>query len=739
MALNPNIAPPKWPQRFLHWYCKGDMLEMIEGDIEEEYYDIAGKRPIKAKLYYTKQVISFFKPFATKRLFNKNISIMGMNRNYFKVAIRGFKKDKLNLTLSLVGLIVAFTCAMIIYTVLSYQLNYDQFNSKVDRIYKVTYDETLNPNSDRKLATVGPPLGPAIKTYFPEVEDAVRFRATPDQVVKYKDKQFYEGRIFFADPSIFNVFTYPLKKGNEQKALAEINSIVITEEMAAKYFGEENPMGKLLDIEGTTLEVTGVFEKIPSNNHFPFDFIRPFDAFKVPYGYPVTLNEWGWISFHTYVTLRLDANAEALEEKLPEFAKTHFDEERVKRFRYRLQPLSAIYFGDVKDESIASGSYTYAFVLGSVGILILILAAFNFTNISTAKSLTRALETGLRKSMGCTVESLWVRYLVEPIILVFVSVIIAFAITPYGLNWISSSMGFVYNWDANIIQNIIIVFVPLALIIGLLSGIYPAFVMSSFQPAAVLKGNIKVSHKGNFVRTSLVTLQFGITSALLIGSFIISAQVNFMLDKDLGYDKDEIAIIQLPGEVLERYYRPLKQQLEQNPNVTAVAIGGTRMDGENGSGPILAEGFDEGVPMQITAIGEDFLKTIGVKMLAGKEFSALHEYDSADGIIINESAAKVFKWTPEEAIGKKMTVSDQRVGHVMGVVENFHFSSLHEQIAPYIMIYPHTRLTDVYVKIKPGNIHDTVLSIEGSYKSVVADIPFDFFFLNDFTLYKARG
>ncbi|HNP19690.1 MAG TPA: ABC transporter permease [Fulvivirga sp.] len=732
MSISKNISPPKWPQRFLHWYCKSDLLEMIEGDIEEEYYQIAEKKgALKAKIYYLRQVFSFLRPFATKRFFKQSITNMGMNGNYIKVALRGFKKDKLNLSLSLIGLIVAFTCAMIIYTVIDYQLNYDKFNTKANRIYKVTYDETLNPNSDRKLATVGPPLGPAIKTYFPEVEDAVRFRDTPDQIVKYKDKQFYEKGILFADPSLFNVFTYPLEKGNASKALTEINSIVITHEMAIKYFGEEDPIGKLMDIEGTTLQVTGVFAPIPSNTHLHFDFIRPFEAFKVPFGYPVTLDTWGWISFHTYVLLRPDANAQELESKLPPFAKTHFDEDRISRFRYRLQPLLDIYFGDVKHDKIASGSYNYIYVLGSVGILILVLAAFNFTNISTAKSLTRAMETGLRKTMGSTERALWFRYLMEPIMLTLFAVIIALAITPYGLGWIGSTLGFEYSWDMSLFQRLLILFLPMALVIGLFSGFYPAFIMSSFQPASVLKGNLKVSHKGNFLRTTLVTVQFGITSALLIGSFIISAQVNFMLDKDLGYDKDQIAILQIPGETLEKYYRPLKQQLLQNPYVQAVSIGGTRMDGDNGSGPILAEGFDEGIPMKITAIGEDFLKTIGVQMLAGKEFSATHEYDSADGIIINESAAKVFKWTPEEAIGKKMQVSDQREGHVMGVVKNFNFSSLHEPIAPFILIYPHTRLTDVYIKLKPGKVHDLVLSIENSYNGVIADVPFDFMFLDD--------
>ncbi|QSE96927.1 ABC transporter permease [Fulvivirga lutea] len=733
-----HINPPSLPQRFLQWFCKPELLEMIEGDLEEEFYNKAEQSSIKAKWYYTIEVIRFFKPFAIKKIFKNKSGIMGMNANYLKVAIRGFKNDKTNMVLSLVGLIVALTCAMVIYTIVNYQLSYDGFHEKSDRIFRINYDETKNPRSDRILPTVGPPLGPAIKEFFPEVEASVRFRYTPNQIVTYRDNQFYEEKIFYVDPSVLTVFSYPLAKGNPENALDKKNSIILTAPMAKKYFGNDNPIGKILDVGEIPLEVTGVFEEIPSNTHFPFDFIRPFDAFEVPYGYPVTLDDWGWISFHTYVLLKEGADYKALEAKLPEFAKTHFEEERLNAFDYKLQPLNEIYFSGIHTEVHKVGNYSYVYVLSCVGILLLVLAAFNFTNISTAKSLTRALETGVRKAMGSSKNALWWRYLLEPLVLTLLSVVVGLLLLPFLLEQAQASLGVEYLLTNELYIEVALLFVPLALFIGFVSGIYPAFIMSSFNPSTVLKGSMKTGQKGSVLRTTLVTVQFAITSALLIGSFIISSQINFMLNKDLGFDKEELAVLQMPGEVLQRYFEPLKTKLMQNPNVSGVTMAGGRLDGDTGSGPIAMEGVDEPVPMAINAIGDDFFKIIGVKVLAGKEFSNTNEYDSAHGVIINESVAKVFNLTPEEAIGKQIRVSGQREGTVMGVVENFHFTSLHDQIQPLVLIYPHTRLRNIYMRVEAGNLHDVIVSIENDWKEVVPEVPFDLVMLNDHlqSLYK---
>jgi putative ABC transport system permease protein len=716
------------------------MLEMIEGDIEEDFRNEVEKRgSFRGNFRYILDVFRFFKPFAMKRFSIKPDSVMGMNINYLKVAIRGTKRDKTNSILSMASLIVALICSMVIYSVVENHLTFDAFHENSDRIYRVSYEEIFNPDSDRKMATVGPPLGPGIKEFYPEVANSVRFRYSPSQVVSYGDKNFYEDKIFYADPSILEVFSFPLMFGDINTALNEKNSIILTKEMALKYFEKANPIGNLIEVENESLMVTGVFDKIPSNNHLHFDFIRPFDAFEVPYGYPVTLEDWGWISFHTYVLLEPGANAMELENKLPVFAKTHFDEERLAKFRYRLQPITDIYFGEFKDDDVASGDISYVLVLISVGFLLLILSIFNFTNIATAKSLTRSTETGIRKALGSSLQGLWWRYLIEPIILALSAVLIAILLVPLSLDYINTFLGIGEIANDQIIWKLMLIFIPLGLLIGILAGFYPAFIMSSFRPVSVLKGKMRVDASGKLLRKSLITLQFMITSGLLIGSFLIKAQMNFMLNKDLGYDKDEIALVHMPGEVLERYYNPLKNAFMSNPNVLNVSIAGGRMDGDTGSGPITVDGLDEPIPMDINAVGEDFFKTIGVPVVSGREFSSKIPYDSADGVILNMNAVKTLGWSPDEALGQHIIVSGQRDGHVMGVVENFHFRTLHDEIKPLVMIYPHTRLREMYLKVKPGNVYDVVTSIERDWKEAVPDVPFDFTFLNDHlqSLYKA--
>ncbi|MTI40741.1 ABC transporter permease [Fulvivirga lutimaris] len=727
-----QAGPPAFAKRLLQWYCKPELIEMIEGDIEEEFYNRVERQGLsKARLIYIMDVLRFFKPFAIKQFFKTNHLTMGLNFNYLKVAARSLKKDKQNLFVSITGLTVALACAIVIYTVIDFQINYDTFHINKDNVYRIIYDETNNPSSDRKIATVGPPVGPAIVEAFPEVVNSARLRYTPNQIVKYKNNQFYEEKIYYADPSLIEIFSFPLSKGNPNTALKEKNGIVLTEPMAIKYFGNENPLGKILEVGEETLEVTGVFAPIPKNNHFPFDFIRPFEAFEVPYGYPVTLDDWGWISFPTYIQLADGTDPNAFEPKLVDFAGTHFLADRIDNFRYGLQNLTQIYFGDVYSEHTKSGNYNYVYALGSVGLLILLLAGFNFTNITTAKSLTRATETGIRKTLGTSKKSLWWRYILEPAILVLGSLLVAFIISPYLLSWCAQVMSIDYIWNSELAIKLIYTFIPISFLIILLSGIYPAFIMSSFKPVDVLKGTVKLGNKGSWMRSVLVTIQFSITSILIIGSLIINGQVDYLLNKDLGYQKNQIALLQMPGETLQRYFEPLKERLLQIPEVKGASIGGGRMDGDTGSGPVSAEGIEEPVRMDINAVGDDFFKTIGVDMIAGREFSQTNAYDSANGIVINEQVAKAFGWTPEEALGKKIQASGQRNGAVIGVVSNFHFQSLHNEIKPLVLIYPHTRLRNIYLRVDAQNFHNLVVSVESAWKDIIPEVPFDFVFLDD--------
>ena len=725
--------PPSWATRFLHWFCKNDLIEEIEGDILEEFNEkIDFNSKYKADWFYIISVFSFFRPFAIKNFNRSTQNDIMMFYNYFKVAFRSLKKDKINTLISTFGLFLAIVSSMVIYVILRYETSYDVFHQKADDIYRVVI-EVSKKDTRSHSATVGPPLGPAIAAFYPEVKNAVRFRYSPTRIVATEnhEKQFYEESIFYADPSIFQVFSYPLLKGDPHSALKEKNGIVLTYEMAEKYFDDKDPLGEILLMDNETpFVVSGVLAPIPTNTHFRFDFLIPFEAFEVPFGYPVTLDDFGWTSFHTYVLLGEGVDYRELEEKLPEFAKTHFNEDQLSRFHYRLQPLKNIYFDTIYHEDIASGNESNVIILGSIGILLILLATFNFTNISTARSLTRATETGLRKTLGSTKKSLVLRYLAEPILIVFSTLLLALILTPYLVNEVNGLFGLLINWDYDVWLEIIPVFFSLAIFIGFLSGLYPAFIMSSFKPVSMIRGSHLRINGGINLRKILVTMQFIITSFLLIGSFIISSQIDFLKNRDLGFAKDEILLIRMPGAELNKQYQRIRTALFQNPRISSISVGGGRLDVETGNVPVLAEGFEEAINMPIDAVREDYYRTIGVKIIAGREFLFAHPSDSVEGIIINREAASYFGWEPEEALGRHLRVGQIMDGKVIGVVENYHTTSLHTRINPLIVYYPRTLLQDIFIRVSPGEIKPLISSIQKEWESLLPDIPFDFTFLD---------
>jgi putative ABC transport system permease protein len=726
--------PPRWATKFLHWYCKDDLVEEIEGDILEEYnIRLQDASKVRADLFYCMSIFSFLRPFAIRQFGPSTQNYTMMQANYYKVAFRNIRKDKVNSFISVFGLLLAFTASMLIYRVVNHESNYDAFHSNSDQIFRVLID-VKRDNVWRSYSSVGPPLGPAIKSFYPEVAESMRFRDNPTRILATEngEKVFYEEKIIYADPSIFNIFTYPLQKGDPKTALQNTTGIVLTEQMATKYFGKQDPMGKTLLLDNEIpFNVTGILAPIPDNSHFKFDFLLPFDAFKVPPGYTVTLADFGWTSFHTYIKLEENSDPDLLVSKLPTFAKTHFNEEQIARLKYGLIPLKDIYFSEIRDESISSGNKSYVIILSSIGVLLLILAAFNFTNISVARSLSRAKETGMRKSLGSTKVGLIMRYLSEPMIIVISAVLIALVLTPMLLVQLNNYFNLNVPWENKHWLEIGLLFTGLAIVIGILSGLYPAFIMSSFKPATILRGAFQSSNHGGKLQKTLVTFQYAITSFLLIGSFIISAQINFLQSRDLGFEKDELLLLRMPGEELNAKFSKLRDVFSHNSRVQNLSVGGGRMDGENGDVPVTAEGMAEPKNMPIDAVREDFYLTIGTPMIAGREFSFLHPSDSADGVIINREAAKYFNWEPEEALGKKVTIGGLAEGHVIGVVENFHNTSLHNSINPLVVYYPRTLLQDIYLRVSPGDIPSLISGLQNDWAKVAPDVPFDFVFMNE--------
>jgi putative ABC transport system permease protein len=656
-----------------------------------------------------------------------------MVRNYIRSGLRSTKKNAASFMINFFGLVIGFTCCGLISLYVINELSYDRYNENADRIYRVAHNEqTAEVPGSRHLGTVGPPVGPALVQKYPQVEEAARFRYTPERIVRVGEVQNYESRIYYTDPSVFKIFSFPFIAGDPANALKLPNSVVLTEDMARKYFGNEPALDKeiLLD-NNLPLKVTGVI-KLPATTTLKFDFLLPFETFRVPYGYPVTLDDWGWISFHTYVLLKPGTDAKALEAMLPDgIVKEHWPEDRAKKFRFELQPLTDIYLGDIHHDQIAAGNKTYIAVLGVAGLVILLVAAFNFANLFAAMSASRAKEMGVRKVIGAGKSHVVLQLIGEAVCTAALAAVVAACILPMVQQVFPAQdlfAGITTKQYVTFSGTIILV----SVITGLVAGLYPSLVLGNFSHSKLLKGSFKTSHTGIAIRKSLVFAQFSISIILISSVFVISSQMEFLMSKDLGYKKDELMLLRMNGDAMARNFPQLKARLMQNPAVSDVSIGGGRMDGDNGNVPIVTESEPEGKPMPIDASTFDFFRTIGIEMVAGREFTEFQPADTLRGVIINQSAARIFGWTDEQAIGKKIRVGEiVNDGEVIGVVPDFHFGPLRNAIEPLVIYYPRTRLQDIYVRFHSDNPAELVSEVGSAWSEIVPDLPFDYVFLSE--------
>jgi len=665
-----------------------------------------------------------------------------MLKNYFKVALRNLRKQKGYAVINVLGLGLGLACSVLIALFVRHELSYDRFHDNADRIVRVTYEEVATP-AMRHFATVSPPVAPTLAETYPEVRHAVRLREAHPSVIGVGEEQFYERAFFYADSSFFAVFDgFTLRAGDPATALAHVNTVVLTAETARKYFGDANPLGQTFVMnDEAELTVTGVLEPLPSTSHLNFDFLISFETFQVPHGYPVSLESWGWVSFHTYLLLAEDADAATLEARLPEFMQTHFDAERARTAQLRLQPLTDIYLGTPTHPAMATGTPTYLYGLGTVGVLILLLACFNFTNLATAHAIRRGKEVGVRKAIGAHRGQLVGQFLGESVLVALLGLGLAAVLVSLAASGSRSLVG----WSPQIgdVLPLVLPAVALTIAAGLLAGSYPAFVLARFEPARGLKGETSGLFAQGTLRGALVVLQFSIAVALIAGSLIVSQQMRFVQEKELGFDREQVVALHVPGAELNNRYPELRAALLQNPDVLRVSRGGHLFDGDQGSVPIIPEGTGgEAVrAMSIYSLYYDFVETLGLEVVAGRAPSEAFASDSA-AIMLNRSAAEVMAtevpgW--ENPIGKEVRVSDIMTGRVVGVVEDFHYASLHAEIEPLVLFFPRAFVDKVFVRVRPDAGENLLASLEETWARVAPDLPFRTTFLDDHVehLYRA--
>jgi len=670
-----------------------------------------------------------------------------MLKNYFLTTFRSIKRHRIYSFINIFGLSFGLGCCTLVFLYIQNELSFDNFHSNGNRIFRVIYEK--ESEGERRLYSGTPAkLGEVLKNEYPEILNTVRIDKLSDRFkcyFRYNDKFFAEENFLLADPSIFEVFTFPLLKGNPENALGDPYSIVITEKMAEKYFGRQNPLGKVLTLSkgqswfwsGTEktyeMKITGVAENVPRNSHFKFDIIGSFDCLDELYGYNYFEN-WKASNFATYVLLPKDYSPLELENKtkgiMMKYKGILGQDEILKYF-----PLKNIHFHPelfIGFEITSDIKYVYFFT--AIALIILLVACINYVNISVAKSIKRTKEVGIRKVVGASKADLVKQFLGESIMFTVMAVIVSVFIVQMILPIFNSITN--YKLEINFLKNWIFVLylVIITLVTGILSGVYPALFVSSFQPVKVLRGERKALPKGNMLKCILIVLQFVVSIVLIIGTIIIYNQLSYMKNKDLGFDKEHLINIPIYKNSLRTNYRAVKEEFLKNPNIISVCVSDFSSGGAWENTAVIWEGAAENQEVYMRSIkaGPDFMDTYKIEMVAGRKFSEKFLSELKSGYIINESAVKTFNWGhPENAIGKQIDYGSYGQGKVIGVVKDFNFSSLHKKIAPLIIHYFPKFFSYYTIRVKPNNLKETIGYLRDKWRKFDPYRPFELSFFDD--------
>ncbi len=739
----PSPTPPKFFLRFFRWFCDPDLHSFIEGDLLELYGERAresGKQ--KADRRFAIDVLKLFRPGIIRSFqFSKYLQNQpSMLKNYFKVAWRHLLKHKFYSLINLSGLTIGMSCFILITLYLQYELSYDDHHEKADRIYRVIQRQEGNVFRGTDLFAVNPaPLAPALKEVFPEVEEAITINdpryANETIILAYEDRIF-SPRILYADKNIFNVFSIPIVEGTGGMSLEDPNSILLSRSLAKKYFGEEAPIGKsLIFNKEKLLTVRGIFEDVPENQHLKFDFILPLESY--PH-YQRDKSRWYSNNYRTYLVLREGHDPKVFEEKLLSFGKEIEARYTGNTFgaKLLLQPARDIHLHSKANfESSATSDIRYIYLFGSIAFIILLLAAINYMNLATARSINRSKEVGMRKVLGARKTQLVSQFLGEAFLLTGISFVLSIALVKALLPFFNNLLGKIIPFSFLGNSWFLIGMFITALLIGGLSGLYPALFLSGVSPIKAIKGRfLNKFGQGNLLRNALIVGQFAAAVVLAISSIIVYQQLHFIQTKKLGYNRDQVVYAPFYFKEINDKYETIRNELLTHPQITEVALSNNLpIDGDNQGIVRNWEGNDEerGFGCYRHYVDYRFLDLYEIELLEGRAFSPLHPIDSTDSYLLNESAVSAIGWTPESAIGKGF-----RNGHVVGVVKDFHFQPMDLSIEPmFMMLYTaqntSTKYGNISIKIGMGELDQTLAHIQQTFKQLVPDIPIEHHFLDE--------
>ena len=669
-----------------------------------------------------------------------------MLTNYVKIAWRNLVRNKAFSAINIVGLALGLATCLLISLFILDELSYDRFNEKSDRIVRVVFRGSMQGGKMNE-AHVMPPVGPTLKADYPEVEEATRLRMAGSPFITYGDKTFRDETMAYVDSSFFQVFTLPLIAGDAKTALTRPNTAVITQALARKFFGEEDPIGKVLAIKSwnTAYQVTGVIAEVPTNSHFHFDMFASMASLpdaKSP--------SWMTSEFFTYLVLPKGYDYKQLEAKLPQVVSTYMGPQLQQAFgmsfdQFRkkgndlglfLQPLTDIHLhSNFGYELSPSGNIQYVYIFGAIALFMLLIACINFMNLSTAGASKRAKEVGIRKVLGSVRQSLTNQFLIESLLLTMIALVLAVGLVYLALPFFNDLAGKALVLDVRNASWLVPGLLLLGVVVGVLAGSYPAFFLSSFKPAVVLKGNrFTGDRKSIGLRSSLVVVQFFISITLMIGTTVVYQQLGYIQTKQVGYNKNQVLVLPETG-LLDNREEAFRNQLMQDPRVVNVSMSGYLPAGPSNNNNFMV--YPEANATQLVKtlrydVDYNYLSVLGMQLTAGRNFSRAYGTDSS-GVIVNETAAKTLGWG-DKALGHTITNTGndgkKETYRVIGVVRDFHFRSLHERISPLVMVLGRNPGT-VIAKVKTKDIAGLLTSLKTHWNQFAPDVPFTYSFLDE--------
>ena len=649
-----------------------------------------------------------------------------MLKNIIKTAFRHILKHLGYSILNILGLTLGITSAIFLIIYVSNEVSYDRYHEKADRIYRVS--TTIKEPDDAFTWIVAQiPFGPQVAHDYPEVQSVVRFINMPRSLYKYEDKEFNEGNFYYVDSTLFDIFTYKVLKGEVKSALLSPKKIILTEKIANKYFGKTDPIGKTLTTGTDTYEVTGVIQDVPTNSHFRFDAVTARNNL------PKQLGSWGNFGVFTYLLFPKNFDVKAFETKMQgmydAYMKTIFGPLKIS-ITYHLEPITKIHlYSTNAQEPEPTGSYTYVYIFAIVAIFLVLIAAMNYMNLATARSARRAREVGLRKVVGSRRSPLVFQFLSESMVFTLISLILSIILIIVLLPQLNNLAGKSFNLQVLHSPAVLLSFLAVVIIVGIFGGSYPAFFLSRYSPVVVLKGEITQGSAGSLFRKILVVIQFSVSVIMIICTLVVFRQLNFLKTMDQGFDQKNVIGLELNGAMV-RKYPVLKQVLQENPNIKHVTSSSNNIG--DGTGKVIFKvETDQGMSdrgINFSVVDYDFIETLGIKVLKGRNFQRDMPSDTLTGVIVNETFVKRMGWA--EPVGKKVTLGNFINGRVIGVMKDYHQTGMYNGIESLLLIWrPLNNI--IYVKLSGTETTQTLSFIENKWKEIFPGEPFAYQYLTE--------